>query len=50
VPVVRELAQIAHRNFNQVRLARSTNDSVVEWTGEEFRENCDDVEMHWGEV
>jgi hypothetical protein len=44
---VREIAQVVDVRFDQARFAGASHDAVVERAGEEFGENCDEIEAHW---
>ena len=45
--VVGEIAQVVDVRFDQACFAGAANDAVVERAGEEFGEDCDEVEAHW---
>jgi hypothetical protein len=46
VAIVGETAQVVDVRFDQACFAGAANDAVVEWTGKEFMENCDEIETH----
>ncbi len=46
VAVVSELPQIVHANIDQAGLSGSADNAVVERSGEELREDGDDVKLH----
>src|SRR5579862_5826925 len=46
--IVGEYTQIVNVRFDQVCFARAPHDTVIEGAAEEFREDGNDVESHWG--
>src|SRR5262249_45584238 len=48
--VMRELTQILDADFNESRFPRPADNAVVQWTGEKFGEDGDDIETHGVEI